>query len=128
MGFFCFFFLTLLIFSTLQIRNELEKQMNCNLKEFKEFIDNEMLLILGQMDKPSLIFDHLYLVRGTTPGGAWLGAGGCKSDRDLFGVCSKSRAGRNLSSWSLRPDFYGNSPLDPFLWPAAYWFAPQARR
>lgn len=45
-----------------QIRNELEKQMNCNLKEFKEFIDNEMLLILGQMDKPSLIFDHLYLV------------------------------------------------------------------
>ncbi|XP_032953313.1 protein phosphatase Slingshot homolog 1 isoform X1 [Rhinolophus ferrumequinum] len=44
-----------------EIRNELEKQMNCNLKEFKEFIDNEMLLILGQMDKPSLIFDHLYL-------------------------------------------------------------------
>ncbi|XP_047284980.1 protein phosphatase Slingshot homolog 1 isoform X8 [Homo sapiens] len=44
-----------------EIRNELEKQMNCNLKELKEFIDNEMLLILGQMDKPSLIFDHLYL-------------------------------------------------------------------
>ncbi|KAM9371736.1 protein phosphatase Slingshot homolog 1 [Phaethornis superciliosus] len=44
-----------------EIRNELEKHMNCNLKEFKEFIDNEMLLILGQMDKPSLIFDHLYL-------------------------------------------------------------------
>lgn len=51
------------LFSALQIRNELEKHMNCNLKEFKEFIDNEMLLILGQMDKPSLIFDHLYLVR-----------------------------------------------------------------
>uniref|UniRef100_A0A8C5WNG1 Protein phosphatase Slingshot homolog 1 n=1 Tax=Laticauda laticaudata TaxID=8630 RepID=A0A8C5WNG1_LATLA len=44
-----------------EIRNELEKQMSCNLKEFKEFIDNEMLLILGQMDKASLIFDHLYL-------------------------------------------------------------------
>ncbi|XP_075390559.1 protein phosphatase Slingshot homolog 1 isoform X2 [Tenrec ecaudatus] len=44
-----------------EIRNVLEQQMNCNLKEFKEFIDNEMLLILGQMDKPSLIFDHLYL-------------------------------------------------------------------
>ncbi|XP_066465697.1 protein phosphatase Slingshot homolog 1 [Tiliqua scincoides] len=44
-----------------EIRNELEKQMSCNLKEMKEFIDNEMLLILGQMDKPSLIFDHLYL-------------------------------------------------------------------
>lgn len=37
--------------------------MSCNLKEYKEFIDNEMLLILGQMDKPTLIFDHVYLVR-----------------------------------------------------------------
>lgn len=36
--------------------------MNCNLKEYKEFIDNEMLLILGQMDKATLIFDHVYLV------------------------------------------------------------------
>lgn len=54
---------------TPQIRNELEKQMNCNLKEFKEFIDNEMLLILGQMDKPSLIFDHLYLVSVHTGSG-----------------------------------------------------------
>ncbi|XP_062814498.1 protein phosphatase Slingshot homolog 1 [Anolis carolinensis] len=44
-----------------EIRNELEKHMSCNLKEFKEFIDNEMLRILGQMDRPSLIFDHLYL-------------------------------------------------------------------
>ena len=53
------------------------------LKEFKEFIDNEMLLILGQMDKPSLIFDHLYLVRGTVSGGAWLGAG----DVNQTGIC-----------------------------------------
>ncbi|KAL4636131.1 hypothetical protein GN956_G13261 [Arapaima gigas] len=44
-----------------EIRNELEQHMNCNLKEYKEFIDNEMLLILGQMDKATLIFDHLYL-------------------------------------------------------------------
>ncbi|XP_051887816.1 protein phosphatase Slingshot homolog 1 [Pristis pectinata] len=44
-----------------EIRNELEQQMNCNLKEYKGFIDNEMLIILGQMDKASLIFDHLYL-------------------------------------------------------------------
>ncbi|XP_071389162.1 protein phosphatase Slingshot homolog 1, partial [Centroberyx affinis] len=44
-----------------QIRTELEQHMNCNLKEYKEFIDNEMLLILGQMDKATLIFDHLYL-------------------------------------------------------------------
>lgn len=32
-----------------------------NLKEYKEFIDHEMLIILGQMDKPSQIFDYLYL-------------------------------------------------------------------
>ncbi|XP_034026165.1 protein phosphatase Slingshot homolog 1 isoform X2 [Thalassophryne amazonica] len=44
-----------------QIRTELEHHMNCNLKEYKEFIDNEMLLILGQMDKATLIFDHVYL-------------------------------------------------------------------
>ncbi|KAJ8263659.1 hypothetical protein COCON_G00161160 [Conger conger] len=44
-----------------EIRTELEQHMNCNLKEYKEFIDNEMLLILGQMDKATLIFDHLYL-------------------------------------------------------------------
>uniref|UniRef100_A0A3P9IU71 Protein phosphatase Slingshot homolog 1 n=1 Tax=Oryzias latipes TaxID=8090 RepID=A0A3P9IU71_ORYLA len=44
-----------------QIRTKLEQNMNCNLKEFKEFIDNEMLLILGQMDKATLIFDHVYL-------------------------------------------------------------------
>ncbi|XP_066512069.1 protein phosphatase Slingshot homolog 1-like [Hoplias malabaricus] len=44
-----------------EIRNELEQHMNLNLKEYKEFIDNEMLLILGQMDKATLIFDHLYL-------------------------------------------------------------------
>lgn len=47
----------------LQIRNELEQHMSCNLKEYKEFIDNEMLLILGQMDKATHIFDHVYLVR-----------------------------------------------------------------
>uniref|UniRef100_A0A6Q2ZN60 Protein phosphatase Slingshot homolog 1 n=1 Tax=Esox lucius TaxID=8010 RepID=A0A6Q2ZN60_ESOLU len=44
-----------------QIRTELELHMSCNLMQYKEFIDNEMLLILGQMDKATLIFDHLYL-------------------------------------------------------------------
>lgn len=46
-----------------QIRTVLEQHMSCNLKEYKEFIDNEMLLILGQMDKATLVFDYLYLVR-----------------------------------------------------------------
>ncbi|XP_030005693.1 protein phosphatase Slingshot homolog 1 isoform X2 [Sphaeramia orbicularis] len=44
-----------------EIRNELEQHMSCNLTEYKEFIDNEMLLILGQMDKATPIFDHVYL-------------------------------------------------------------------
>ncbi|KAM9801296.1 uncharacterized protein ssh2a [Neosynchiropus ocellatus] len=44
-----------------EIRTELEMQMACNLREFKEFIDNEMIVILGQMDSPTEIFDHVYL-------------------------------------------------------------------
>ncbi|XP_078536142.1 protein phosphatase Slingshot homolog 2 isoform X3 [Lissotriton helveticus] len=44
-----------------EIRTELEMQMVCNLREFKEFIDNEMIIILGQMDSPTEIFDHVYL-------------------------------------------------------------------
>uniref|UniRef100_A0A8C2H0B5 protein-serine/threonine phosphatase n=1 Tax=Cyprinus carpio TaxID=7962 RepID=A0A8C2H0B5_CYPCA len=43
------------------IRTELEMQMVCNLREFKEYIDNEMIIILGQMDRPSEIFEHVYL-------------------------------------------------------------------
>ncbi|KAG7248140.1 hypothetical protein CRUP_001237, partial [Coryphaenoides rupestris] len=50
-----------------QIRTELEQHMSCNLNEYKEFIDNEMLQILGQMDKATLIFDHLYLVATSRP-------------------------------------------------------------
>uniref|UniRef100_A0A672Q7Y6 protein-serine/threonine phosphatase n=1 Tax=Sinocyclocheilus grahami TaxID=75366 RepID=A0A672Q7Y6_SINGR len=44
-----------------EIRTELEIQMVCNLREFKEFIDNEMIVILGQMESPTEIFDHVYL-------------------------------------------------------------------
>ncbi|XP_055791602.1 protein phosphatase Slingshot homolog 2b isoform X1 [Salvelinus fontinalis] len=44
-----------------EIRTELEVHMVCNLCEFKEYIDNEMILILGQMDSPTEIFDHVYL-------------------------------------------------------------------
>lgn len=48
--------------SPFQIRTELEMQMVCNLREFKEFIDNEMIVILGQMDSPTQIFEHVFLV------------------------------------------------------------------
>ncbi|XP_023154775.2 protein phosphatase Slingshot homolog 2 isoform X1 [Amphiprion ocellaris] len=44
-----------------EIRTELEMQMVCNLRQFKEFIDNEMIVILGQMDSPTEIFEHVYL-------------------------------------------------------------------
>ena len=52
--------------SSSQIRTELEMQMTCNLREFKEFIDNEMIVILGQMDSPTEIFDHVFLVSDHT--------------------------------------------------------------
>lgn len=39
--------------------------MVCNLRDFKEFIDNEMITILGQMDSPTEIFEHVYLVRAS---------------------------------------------------------------
>ncbi|XP_066467568.1 protein phosphatase Slingshot homolog 3 isoform X2 [Tiliqua scincoides] len=44
-----------------EIRTELEHRAGCSLKDYKEFIDNEMLLIMAQMDRPSKIFDHLFL-------------------------------------------------------------------
>ena len=43
------------------IRKQLENDLNQNLEEFKSFIDEEILLILGQMDPASKIFDFLYL-------------------------------------------------------------------
>ncbi|XP_061465528.1 protein phosphatase Slingshot homolog 3 isoform X1 [Rhineura floridana] len=44
-----------------EIRTELERRACHSLNDYKEFIDNEMLLIMAQMDRPSRIFDHLYL-------------------------------------------------------------------
>ncbi|XP_053255407.1 protein phosphatase Slingshot homolog 3 [Podarcis raffonei] len=44
-----------------EIRTELERRAGRSLNDYKEFIDNEMLLIMAQMDRPSRIFDYLYL-------------------------------------------------------------------
>ncbi|XP_046695038.1 protein phosphatase Slingshot homolog 1 isoform X3 [Silurus meridionalis] len=44
-----------------EILNELEQHVSWNQQEYKEFIDNEMLLILSQIYKSTLIFDYLYL-------------------------------------------------------------------
>lgn len=45
-----------------QVREELERRMGHSLAQHKDFIDNEMLLVLAQMDRPSRVFPHLYLV------------------------------------------------------------------
>lgn len=43
------------------IRGRLEDDLDMDLAEFKSFIDQEMLTILGQMDAPTEIFEHVYL-------------------------------------------------------------------
>ncbi|KAL5282938.1 SSH3 family protein [Megaselia abdita] len=43
------------------IRGRLEELLDMDLGEYKSFIDREMLTILGQMDAPTKIFDHVYL-------------------------------------------------------------------
>ncbi|XP_042910661.1 uncharacterized protein [Parasteatoda tepidariorum] len=43
------------------IRTRLEEILDMDLKEYKSFIDQEMLTILGQMDAPTEIFKYLYL-------------------------------------------------------------------
>ncbi|XP_068114320.1 protein phosphatase Slingshot homolog 3 isoform X2 [Hyperolius riggenbachi] len=44
-----------------QVRNALEQHTSCALQDYMEFIDNEMIMILAQMDRPSEIFPYLYL-------------------------------------------------------------------
>ncbi|KAM6358912.1 protein phosphatase Slingshot homolog 3 isoform 2-T2 [Alca torda] len=44
-----------------EVREELERRMGHSLAQHKDFIDNEMLLVLAQMDRPSRVFPHLYL-------------------------------------------------------------------
>ncbi|KAM9324861.1 protein phosphatase Slingshot homolog 3 [Gastrophryne carolinensis] len=44
-----------------QVRTALEQHTNCALQDYTEFIDNEMIMILAQMDRPSEIFPYLYL-------------------------------------------------------------------
>ncbi|XP_032301115.1 protein phosphatase Slingshot homolog 3 isoform X3 [Coturnix japonica] len=44
-----------------QVRTELERRVGHSLEQHKDFIDNEMLLVLAQMDRPSRVFPHIYL-------------------------------------------------------------------
>ncbi|KAB5570918.1 hypothetical protein PHYPO_G00218960 [Pangasianodon hypophthalmus] len=44
-----------------QIRSALEAKIGLDMKNYKEYIDNEMMVTMAQMDKPSKILDYLYL-------------------------------------------------------------------
>ncbi|XP_036406759.1 protein phosphatase Slingshot homolog 3 [Megalops cyprinoides] len=44
-----------------QVRCALETSIGMDMKDYKEYIDNEMMVTMAQMDKPSKIFDYLYL-------------------------------------------------------------------
>lgn len=44
-----------------QVRTRLEETLDMDLAEYKSFIDQEMLVILGQMDAATEIFPHVYL-------------------------------------------------------------------
>lgn len=44
-----------------QVRTALEASTGLDMKDYKEYIDNEMMVTMAQMDKPSKILDYLYL-------------------------------------------------------------------
>ncbi|OXB57414.1 hypothetical protein ASZ78_010129 [Callipepla squamata] len=44
-----------------EVRTELERRVGHSLEQHKDFIDNEMLLVLAQMDRASRVFPHIYL-------------------------------------------------------------------
>lgn len=43
------------------IRGRLEEDLDMDLAEYKSFIDHEMITIMGQLDAPTEIFEHVYL-------------------------------------------------------------------
>ncbi|XP_076971683.1 protein phosphatase Slingshot homolog 3 isoform X2 [Tamandua tetradactyla] len=44
-----------------EIRQALELRLGCALQQYRDFIDNQMLLLVAQQDRASRIFPHLYL-------------------------------------------------------------------
>ncbi|KAL6479705.1 hypothetical protein MHYP_G00107380 [Metynnis hypsauchen] len=44
-----------------EVRSALEERIGIDMKNYKEYIDNEMMVTMAQMDKPSKILDYLYL-------------------------------------------------------------------
>ncbi len=58
---FIFGFFSLKNILDFQLREELENAFEMSLSSYKQYIDDEMLKILAQMDKPTMILPHLYL-------------------------------------------------------------------
>jgi len=48
-------------FDLVQVREKLESLMEIDLREYKQVINEEMMVVMRQMDSPSQIFDYLYL-------------------------------------------------------------------
>lgn len=44
-----------------EIRQALELRLGCPLQQYRDFLDNQMLLLMAQQDRASRIFPHLYL-------------------------------------------------------------------
>ena len=55
-----------------QLRLKLEEETRMELKEYRGFLDQQMLRILGQMKRPSEIFDYLLLVGVATVVRVWV--------------------------------------------------------
>jgi hypothetical protein len=54
-------FLTFLSAVLPQLRQKLEAQFGRSLKEYRHFLDEEMIIVMRQMDSPTQIFPFLYL-------------------------------------------------------------------
>lgn len=46
----------------MQVHDTVKERVGFDVKPYKKYIENEILVTLAQMDKPSKIFDNLYLV------------------------------------------------------------------
>ena len=51
----------LIVFFFVKLREQLENAFQLSLSPYKQYIDDVMLHILAQMDKPTMILPHLYL-------------------------------------------------------------------
>ena len=48
--------------SVKQLKKKVEEAVAMDLKPYNAFLDQQMMVILKQMEKPSKIYDYLYLV------------------------------------------------------------------